>query len=150
MSIGPEENKALVYIIASMFLGLSIMFWPIAFLLGMEPVSDVNLIQIWPFYTAVILVLITIIDSMVSGMPSIGQGISHLAWVVVMIVVAFKVQIFPNSIYLLASLWFIHSLRSMPCLWQGMEGWWLWPAWVRDCGIALVLFLWSNRIWSMA
>ena len=142
-----DEKKALIYSAISFFTGLSIVLWPISHLFEFEPLSGLSLAEQWPLYVGAVLIVVTVVDSIVPGLPSAPQSLSHIAWIVVMSLVVFRLMEFPNAIFLLGMLWFVHSFRSLPLLWLGVNGWWLWAAWVRDCSMAIILFVWSNRIW---
>ena len=142
-----EEKKIVIYSLGSMLIGVSIMLWPFSHLFEVGPLLDLSLTGDWPIYIATMLIVVALIDSGVAGVPSLNQGLSHIAWVVVMGFVAIRATSYPNGVYLLALLWFIHSFRSFPSLWLGERGWWLWVAWSRDCTLAILLFIWSTRVW---
>lgn len=100
----------------------------------------------WPIFIGALIIIVTISDSVAAGASSTKVWLSHSGWVAAMTWVVFKVVEFPNAVFLLAVLWFIHAMRSLPALWLGERGWWLWPAWIRDSAVALMLFLWSPRV----
>lgn len=134
-----REQKSAIYAAISLTVAVSILLWPL--------VATEMVVQ-FPHYILLLLIAVTVIDSMVAGVPTFRQAMPHAAWVIVMTVVAYRVIGYPNSIYLLGMLWFVHSLRSFPLLWMGYDGWWLWSAWGRDCAVAIILFAWSNRYWA--
>lgn len=146
VSIARDEIKIVIYAAVSLLIGLSIMLWPVSHMFEVGPLAGLSLGEYWLPYIAVMLITVSVIDSVVSGVPSVSQAISHIAWVSMMALISFRAMEHLNGIYLLAMLWAVHSLRSLPSLWLGEHRWWLWPSWMRDTGIALMLFVWSSRI----
>ncbi|MES0372127.1 MAG: hypothetical protein ABUK11_07580 [Mariprofundaceae bacterium] len=120
---------------------MPLLLWPLSFVVWLDSPSVLTVANNWPVSAALMLLVVTAVDSFLSGAKSVWQTIPHIAWVVVTIGVLSEVIYASNSGYLLGLMFFIHSFRSSSLLWQGDSSWWLWPAWIRDSTMAVLLFL---------
>lgn len=139
--------KTLIYCLFSLYVFVSILVWPLLDLQMFEFWSN-SLVDRWSVYIGILIIMISVIDSFVEGVVSSRIMLSHAAWVIAMSFTVFKSYNHANSMYLLGVLWFVHALRSFPALWTGASGWWLWPAWIRDCAVPVVIFFLYPRLIS--
>ncbi len=137
-----RDFRLYAYLLISFVMAIPVLLWPFSLLVGLEPSFGINIAENWAVSAAVMLLAATVADSIFSGAVSVRQVPDHIAWVVVTAAVIPVVLHASNSAYLLGMMFFIHSLRSSFALWHGADHWWLWPAWIRDSSMALVLFFW--------
>ena len=134
------ENKERLYVYSSVALTLPVVIWP--FVYQFTFFLDDYFHFSWVVSAGLALLIAVIADSIFSGMASVRSTAVMLAWIfLVLLSVAVALNLW-NGIYLLAIMWFLHSLRSCMDLWIGKRRWWSWVAWTRDCLISLALFLW--------
>lgn len=111
-------------------------------LVGDEPSWHISYSRYWNVFAAVLLIAVATADSIISGIPSVRQMLLNMIWIVALLAIVTKVVQAPNGAYVLGILYFIHSWRAFPLLWCGDgRSWWLWTAWIRDCIMAILLFL---------
>lgn len=130
-----------VYACFSAALTLPIIVWPLIY--HLTPFLEGYFFFSWIAFAGIVLLVAVVADSMVSGVASMQNAVVLLAWVVVVLLSVAVALNFWNGIYLVAIMWFFHSLRSCGNLWFGRGQWWSWMAWARDCLIAFTLFLWQ-------
>lgn len=147
-TISSRGLKLYTYLLASFLLALPLILWPFLLIVPLEVPFAITIVENWAASAAVMLLTVTVIDSIFSCTKSLEQLITSIAWVVVTAVVLYKVLYASNSAYLLGLMFFVHSLRSSSLLWQGESYWWLWPAWLRDNSMALLLIFWTSLFLS--
>lgn len=132
------------YVLVSFLLAIPLLLWPLSLVVQLESSFAVTIANNWAVSVAVMLLAVTVIDSFFSGAKSSGQLLAHVAWVVVTTAVLSKIIYASNSAYLLGLMFFTHSFRSSSLLWQGEINGWLWPAWIRDSSMAMLLLFWAT------
>ncbi|MDX8403148.1 MAG: hypothetical protein R8K54_01915 [Mariprofundaceae bacterium] len=137
-----RDFKFYAYVLVSFLLAIPVLLWPLSWVAGLEPSFGTNVAENWLISATVMLLAVTVADSIFSGVASVRQALDHTAWVVVTAAVIPTVLHASNSAYLLGAMFFIHSLRSFFSLWHWVDQWWLWPAWIRDSSMAMLLLLW--------
>lgn len=136
---------ALIYCFFSLCVIISILVW---LLLDLQLCGSLasGFLDGWIFYIGIMLVAVAVIDSFVVRAKSSRVILSHAAWVAAISFTVYESLNHPDVLYMFGVLWFVHAMRSLPLLWAGNTGWWLWPAWIRDCTVALLLFLFYPRM----
>jgi len=136
------EGKATLYAYFSIALTFPVIAWPFIYQLVFFS-SREDFYSSWIIVSGMALLIVIVIDSICSGPLSLRGTAVSLAWLFLLILfVTISLSLW-NSIYLIALIYFLHSLRSCLDLWCGRGGWWSWTAWSRDSITALILFLWQ-------
>ena len=131
--------KLYIYILIYALILLPVVLWPIADIIGFQ-LSEASLVGSgWFLYTVVVIVVVSLGDSLLSSTLTV---LERIFWVLCIVAAMAFEMFFYGSIYLLGSMFSFHSIRSAALLWRGDEGWWLWPAWIRDGGVAILLYVW--------
>jgi len=143
MIANPDNKQALqLYVAISLALALPLLLWPFAWLSGGWPDTGSGIHHRWLAAAICLLMAGVVADTILSGMCSNRQILTGTVWIVLVSQVAGLAMHAPAGVFLIAGLFGLHALRAAIPLWRGEKAWWLWPAWVRDTGSALVLFSW--------
>ena len=137
-----KESRFYAYLLISLALAIPVMLWPLPLFIGMTSVVDATIEKSWLIAVSALLVAATVADSIIAGASSLQQMLLHTTWVIITVAVISVALRESGGAYLLGMMFFLHSLRSAAGLWNHSSGWWLWPAWLRDAGVALAIFLW--------
>lgn len=116
------------------------MFLPLS--LFIIPTIDGAVEKSWLIAACLLLLAAAVSDSLLAGVTSLRQMLLHVIWISITVAVVSLVLRGSEGAYLLGIMFFLHTLRSAASLWCHDSGWWLWPAWLRDTGMALCIFLW--------
>ena len=136
-----KDPRFYAYILLSLALTIPVMFWPLPLFVGITSVVDGTIEKNWLIAASLLLFLATVADSVIAGASSLQQMLLHATWVIIAVAVILVALREFGGTYLLGMMFFMHSLRSATGLWNHSSGWWLWPAWLRDTGVALAIFL---------
>ena len=136
------EGKAALYAYFSLTLTLPVIAWPFIYQFLYPSFSD-NFYFSWIVSACMALLIAVVADSICFGTTSLRVTVVSLAWLLLAILFVAISLSHGNSIYLIALMYFLHSLRSCLDLWCGRGRWWSWPAWTRDSLTSLILFLWQ-------
>ncbi|MCF7821924.1 MAG: hypothetical protein K9M17_05740 [Mariprofundaceae bacterium] len=117
-----------------------VIFLPLS--LFINPTMDVAVEKSWLISACLLLLAAAVSDSLLTGAVSFRQMLLHTIWISTTVAVLSLVLRESKGAYLLGMMFFLHALRSATALWRHGCGWWLWPAWLRDTGVALSIFLW--------
>ena len=135
------------YLLIWLAVTVPIMFWPLPLYVGMTSVAAGTVEKIWLIAICALLLSAAVFDSIINGARSSLQMLGDALWVMISVAVISGVFRESAGAYLLGMMFFLHSLRSASGLWSHHSGWWLWPAWLRDTGMALAIFFWL-ALWS--
>ena len=130
------------YLLISLALAVPVMIWPLPLSAGMISDVDGSVEKSWLIAISLLLLAAIITDSVIAGTTSLQQMLLHSIWIAITIAAVTLVLRESGTAYLLGVMFFLHTLRSASSLWRDSSGWWLWPAWLRDTGMALTIFLW--------
>ena len=142
MSSTEPNHHAQIYITISLALALPVLLWPLAWLSGNWLETGTEIQRQWLAAAVCLLMAAVVADSILTGMRSNREVLYGTTWIIFTSLIAGLAFRTPFGITLIASLFGLHALRSGMQLWKGGQQWWLWPAWVRDTGAALILFGW--------
>jgi len=143
MSSTKSEHHAQLYIIISLALALPVLLWPLAWLSGNWLETGAEIQRRWLASAICLLMAAVVADSILSGMRSNREILNGTTWIIFTSLIAGLAFRTPFGIFLIACLFGLHALRSGIQIWKGKQQWWLWPAWIRDTGSALILFGWQ-------
>ncbi len=142
MSNSDTSHAAQLYIAISLALALPVLLWPVAWLSGGWPETGTGIQQRWLAAAICLLMAGVVADTMLSGMRSTRQILTGTVWIVLVSQIAGLALRTHAGVFLIAGLFGLHALRAAIPLWRNEQAWWLWPAWIRDTGTALMLFGW--------
>lgn len=143
MSGTKPGHYAQIYITISLALALPVLLWPLAWLSDNWLETGPEIQRRWLAAAVCLLITAVVADSILSGMRSNREVLYGSAWIIFSSLIAGLAFRTPFGTFLIANLFCLHALRSGIQLWRGEQQWWLWPAWIRDIGAALVLFGWQ-------
>jgi len=132
-----------IYIFTSLALALPALLWPLARLNSNWLETGAEIHQRWLAAAVCLLMAAVVADSILSGMRSDRGILNGTAWIISTSLIAGLAFRTPIGIFLIACLFGLHALDSGIQIWKGRQQWWLWPAWIRDAGAALILFGWQ-------
>ena len=135
-------HHAQIYTAISLALALPVLLWPLAWLSGNWLETGAEIQRRWLAAAVCLLMAAVVADSILSGMRNNREILSGTTWIIFTSLIAGLAFRTPFGLSLIASLFGLHALRSGVSIWKGKQQWWLWPAWVRDTGTALILFGW--------
>lgn len=127
-----------IYVLVSVVLAIAILLQPLASLLDWPAPSMVYIGRYWFVLAVITATVFALLDSILS---TVSPAWERFFWVAVMSGGAIWVSLVRADVYLIALLFFFHAVRSAGHLWTGVKDWWMWPAWVRDCVVAMTLFI---------
>jgi hypothetical protein len=133
------HSKLYIYVLIFAVMLLPVVLWPVAEMCSFQLTQSAIVGHKWFLYTAVVIVIVVITDSILSVERTI---LERLLWVVAIVGGMAYEMFVSGSFYVMGSMFAFHSMRSAALLWRGTDDWWLWPAWIRDSGTAIVLYLW--------
>ena len=134
----------ILYLLSSVVLAASILLSPLSTMLELAPLDIVPADGYWIILAMIVISAFSVMDSILSS--SFTTIWERLFWIAIPLCGIAWVLFVQTTLYLIASLYFIHAGRSALHLWIGTKDWWLWPAWIRDCAVASILFLWLSEV----
>ncbi|MFC1545864.1 hypothetical protein ACFL4I_00415 [Pseudomonadota bacterium] len=137
-----KDFRFYTYLLIWLAVTIPIMFWPLPLFVGMTSAVVGTIEKIWLIAICALLLSAAVSDSVINGTRSPLQMLGDALWVMISVAVILGVFRASAGAYLLGMMFFLHSLRSASGLWSHNSGWWLWPAWLRDTGMALAIFFW--------
>jgi hypothetical protein len=135
-----KDFRVYTYFLISLALAVPVMFLPLSLLI--TPTIGVAAEKSWLIAACLLLLAAVVSDSVLAGAASLRQMLLHTIWISTTVAVVSLVLRESEGAYLLGTMFFLHALRSATSLWRHGSDWWLWPAWLRDTGMALSIFLW--------
>ena len=136
------EGKAALYVYFSIAITFPVIVWPFIYPLLFSSFSESFYVG-WIVSAGLVLLIAVVADSICSSRASLHNATVSWVWsLLIILFIAISLSLW-NSIYLIAVMYFLHSLRSCLDLWCGRGGWWSWTAWIRDSLTSLMLFLWQ-------
>ncbi len=130
------------YLLISLALAIPVLVWPLTLLIGSASESGGIVEKNWLISASLLLLAVTVSDSVLSGARSLRQMLLHSVWIAITVAVISVVLREFAAAHLLGAMFFLHAMRSATALWLDGSGWWLWPAWIRDAVVAMAIFLW--------
>lgn len=136
------DYKFYAYLLISLALAVPVFMWPLVLHRDIPQTFYPLVVENWMVASAVLLMAAVVADSVLAGAARLRNVLSASVWTIgagMLVAYALRVE---TGAYLLAAAFAVHSLRSATALWRGEAGWWRWPAWARDAGVAVSLFGW--------
>ncbi|MDT8375224.1 MAG: hypothetical protein RQ867_00645 [Mariprofundaceae bacterium] len=137
-----KDFRLSAYLLISLALAVPVVFWPLSLFVGTAPAVAGTIEKSWLIAACLLLLAAAISDSLLAGVASLRQMLLHTIWIFITVAVVSLVLRESEGAYLLGIMFSLHALRSAAPLWRHDSGWWLWPAWLRDTGMALSIFFW--------
>jgi len=103
-------DKATLYASFSAALTLPVIAWPLMHQLFFTFFGE-NFYFSWVVSAGMVLLVVVVADSMCSGAASFRTAVISLAWILLIIVFVALCLSLWNSLYLMALIYFLHSLR---------------------------------------
>lgn len=142
------RNDALVashqwtYATVSAAMALPVLVWPWLWMSQEGFEAGIPFPMLWMIAASSLLMSAVTADSMLAYRQRTSSMLATSIWVIGMGVWVSTALRMPSAPWLVALGFSLHALRSGWRLWFGRNDWWLWPAWVRDAGLATGIFLW--------
>ncbi|ATX82728.1 hypothetical protein Ga0123462_1886 [Mariprofundus ferrinatatus] len=134
----PVFSPLISYVAISCALLIPVIVWPLQ---GMGD-GSLEFEAVWLVTASVLLVCAVTADSILYHQPDSLWPYFATAWILstsFFVSLALRAE---TGIYILASMFSLHAVRSGYRLWHDGNDWWLWPSCIRDAVAALTIFGW--------